>query len=170
MMHIGTMDRGFAVFVRQWGSHYWFLCASITDINLILQFTKNDTTDPYTKSGIYKLSCTTCEHSYVGQTGKNLKQKYKEHIRYIWNDDPQSAYAAHIINNLHEYGNIYDNMSMLQKTNKGPYMNTLEQFYIQQFAYNKRLIPEQNMGDPNPIFHFIYDIQKRHSPTWQWPT
>jgi hypothetical protein len=39
-------------------------------------------------------------------------------------------------------------MSMLQQTNKGPYMNTLEQFYIQQFAYNKRLIPEQNMGTP----------------------
>jgi hypothetical protein len=92
--------------------------------------------------------------------------RYEEHIRYSRNNDPQSAYATHIINNLHEYGNINDNMSMLKQTNKGPYMNTLEQFYIQQFAYNNKLIPEQNI-DHNPIFRFIYDIQKvtplRHS-------
>jgi hypothetical protein len=34
-------------------------------------------------------------------------------------------------------------MSMLKQTNKGPYMNNLEQFYIQQIAYNNKLIPEQ---------------------------
>jgi hypothetical protein len=48
---------------------------------------------------------------------------------------------------------------MLQQTNKDPYINTLEQFYIQQFAYNKSLIPEQNVRDSNPIFRFIYDIK-----------
>jgi hypothetical protein len=52
-------------------------------------------------------------------------------------------------------------MSMLKQTNKGPYMNTLEQFYIQQFAYNKRLIPEQNIGDYYPIF----PLYLRHSKT-----
>jgi hypothetical protein len=109
----------------------------------------------------YKLTCTTCERSYVGQTGSNLKQRYKEHIRYIQNNDPQSAYATHIINNLHEYGDINDNMSMLKQINKGPYINTLEQFYIQLFAYNNKLIPEQNTGDYSPIFRLIYDIQKR---------
>jgi hypothetical protein len=29
--------------------------------------------------------------SYIGQTRRNLKQRYQEHIRYIWNNDPQSA-------------------------------------------------------------------------------
>jgi hypothetical protein len=96
---------------------------------------------------------------------RNLKQRYKEYIRYIRNNDPPSAYATHIIDNLHEYGDINDNMSMLKQTNKGPYMKTLEQFYIQLFAYNNKLIPEQNTGEYNPIFRFIYDIQKRHSPT-----
>jgi hypothetical protein len=100
----------------------------------------------------------------VGQTGRNLKQRYKEHIRYIWNNDPQSAYATHIINNLHEFRDINDNMSILKQTNKGPYMNTLEQFYIQLFAYNNKLIPEQNTGDYSPIFRFIYDIQKVTPP------
>jgi hypothetical protein len=39
-------------------------------------------------------------------------------------------------------------------------MNILEQFYIQLFAYKNKLIQEQNTGDNNPIFQFIYDIQK----------
>jgi nitrous oxidase accessory protein NosD len=39
-------------------------------IHDLLRFTKNDTTYPYTKSGICKLSCNTSEHSYVGQTGR----------------------------------------------------------------------------------------------------
>jgi hypothetical protein len=100
-----------------------------------------------------------------GRNWQKSKRRYQEHIMYIWNNNPQSAYATHIINNLHEYGDINDNMSMLKQTNKGPHMNTLEQFYIQLFAYNIKLIPEQNTADYNPTLRFIYDIQKRHSPT-----
>jgi hypothetical protein len=33
----------------------------------------------------------------------NLKQRYLDHTRYIRNNNPQSAYAAHILNNIHEY-------------------------------------------------------------------
>jgi predicted transcriptional regulator len=56
------------------------LC-STNNIHNLLKTTKNNTTDQYTKSGIYKLTYTTCERSYVGQTGRHLKQRYKEHIR-----------------------------------------------------------------------------------------
>jgi len=35
---------------------------------------------------------------YIGQTGRKFKQRYKEHVRYIRNNDPQSAYGAHILN------------------------------------------------------------------------
>ena len=48
-------------------------------------------TQVYNKSGIYKLTCKTCKLSYIGQTSWNLKQRYREHIRYIKNNDPQSA-------------------------------------------------------------------------------
>jgi hypothetical protein len=43
---------------------------STNNIYNLLKTTKNNTTDQYTKSGIYILSCTTCERSYVGQTGR----------------------------------------------------------------------------------------------------
>ena len=53
---------------------------------------------PYDRSGIYKLTCVKCNKSYVGQTSRNLR-RYKQHTRYIKNNNPQSAYALHILNN-----------------------------------------------------------------------
>jgi len=48
---------------------------------------------------------------YFGQASHNLKQKYQEHVKYTRNDDPQSAFAAHILNNLHVHRPINNNMS-----------------------------------------------------------
>ena len=56
------------------------------------------------KSGIYKLTCGTCKKAYIRQTSRILAIRYKEHIRYIRNNQPQSAYAEHILKNKHEYG------------------------------------------------------------------
>jgi len=33
-----------------------------------------------------------------------ITTRFKEHLRYIKNNDPQSAYAMHILNSRHEYG------------------------------------------------------------------
>jgi hypothetical protein len=143
-----------------------------TDINIAFRNTNtihnylkvrtNNTIDQYMKNGIYKLTCTTCDCSYVGQTGRNLKQRYLEHTRYIRNNDPQSAYAAHIINNIHEYGSINNNMTLFKQANKGPHTNSLEQFYIQLHAHNKKLVPEQIPGVFNPVFRFVYNLQSLH--------
>jgi hypothetical protein len=51
------------------------------------------------KSGICKLTYNTCQMSYIGQTSKNLKQRYQEHVWYIRNNYPQSAYVQHILCN-----------------------------------------------------------------------
>ena len=32
-------------------------------------------------SGIYKLKCNTCNKIYVGQSGRGIDTRYKEHIR-----------------------------------------------------------------------------------------
>jgi hypothetical protein len=34
-------------------------------------------------SGIYKLKCNTCNDVHVGQSGRAINVRYKEHIRYI---------------------------------------------------------------------------------------
>ena len=73
--------------------------------------------------GTYKLTCNTCKMSYIGQTSRNLNQRYREHICYIRNNDPQSAYAQHILQNLQEYRSITDTMSLLKSIHKMPMLN-----------------------------------------------
>jgi hypothetical protein len=56
-------------------------------------------------------------------------------------------------------------MILLKEVNKGPYMNSFEQFYIQLHAQNKKLVPEQNTGEYNPLFYLLYDIKRHHAIT-----
>ena len=85
--------------------------------NTLQHCTKPKTPDKnqeYNVSGTSKLTCNTCKMSYIGQTSKNLKQRYREHIYYIRNNNPQSAYAQHILQNRYEYGAITDTMTPLK--------------------------------------------------------
>jgi len=54
-------------------------------------------TPNHNKIGICKLKCKTCNKVYIGQTSRNLSLRFHKHIRYIKNNDPQSAYAPHIL-------------------------------------------------------------------------
>jgi hypothetical protein len=42
---------------------------------------------------------------------------------------------------MHGPLNIKNNMSPLKQVNKGPSMNSFEQFYIQLYFYNNKLLP-----------------------------
>jgi len=70
-----------------------------------------DHTPPHNQWGIYQLTCNTYNLSYVGQTCRSLSIRYKEHIRYIRSNNPQSAYALHILQNRHEYGPMDNTMT-----------------------------------------------------------
>jgi len=59
--------------------------------NTIQQYTKPNTIDKnqdYNTSGIYRLTCNTRKMSYIGQTRRNLNQRYQEYTRYIRNNNP----------------------------------------------------------------------------------
>ena len=68
-----------------------------TTILQLIRPKNNNSTKIYNKSGIYKLTCKTCKQAYRIQTSWNVKQRYQEHIHYIKNHDPQSAFAQHIL-------------------------------------------------------------------------
>jgi hypothetical protein len=57
--------------------------------------------------GIYRLCCNTCKKSYVGQTGRDVTTRYKEHVRYIKNNKLISAYSMHILNTRTWHSNIH---------------------------------------------------------------
>jgi hypothetical protein len=47
------------------------------------------------------------------------------------NNDPQSPYAQHILQNLHEYGSITDTISLLKPIHKTSLLIPYEQLFIQ---------------------------------------
>ena len=116
-----------------------------------------NSTQYYDKSGIYKVSCKTRNKAYIGQTSRHLSQRFREHTRYIKNNDPKSAYAQHILQNVHEYGTITETMSLLKPIRKTSLLIPYEQLLIQTSHHKGTLVPEQSLGEHNPLFQLATD-------------
>ena len=100
-------------------------------------------------SGIYKLTCNMRKMLYVGPNSRKLNQRYRENLLYVRNNDPQSAYAQHILQNLNEYGSVTDTMSLLKPTHK---MSTMSNYLFKNFHHNGNLITEQAKVNKIPYF------------------
>ena len=131
--------------------------ALINTLQNILNTRHRDNTI-YTQSGIYRMVCHTCNNSYIGQTSWKLEIRYKEHIKYIKNNNGQSAYATHILNNLHKYGPIESTMKLIHKAYEGNRTNTLENYYIQYFQLHN-IIQEQTTSKLNPLFQIACNMR-----------
>jgi hypothetical protein len=60
-------------------------------------------------------------HSSMLPYTKDISLRHKEHLRYIKNNNPISAYAMHILHNRHQYGPAHEilQLSDLQTTGHG---------------------------------------------------
>jgi len=105
--------------------------------------------NPTTQQAWYlSIDMHTCSLLYIGQTSRNRKPRYHEHIR---NNNPQSAYAQHILNNRHEIGAL-DKITLIKPLYTQHLVTTNEQFYIHSFHSNSKLISEQSPSSPNSLF------------------
>ena len=86
-----------------------------------------------------------------------------DHARYIKNNNPQSAYALHILNNQHEYGPMEKTMTLLKPVKNTSLLTPYELFFIQAFHKSGRLVSEQNPGEPNPLLQMA--INTYHPPS-----
>jgi hypothetical protein len=120
-----------------------------TTTNLKNILTTKTTPNAYDQGGIYKLTCQSCHKVYIGQTGRSLNIRYKEHIRSIKYNKEDSAFAQHILNTGYQYGPIEQIMALIEKARKGKLMNTKENFHIYLYNQANTLIHEQkqNTGD-----------------------
>ena len=87
--------------------------------------------------------------------------RHREHTRYMKTNNPLSAYALHILNNKHEYGNAEQTIELLKPCNKGKKMKCWESFYIQIFQHQNTLIEEQKVNDLNPPYTST-NVTRRH--------
>jgi hypothetical protein len=87
--------------------------------------------DNMNPSGVYEIKCNTRSKNYVGQSGRPITIRHKEHIRYIKTNNLASAYTTHILNNRHGYGTANDTLKLIQACRKSMKMNHRECMYIQ---------------------------------------
>jgi hypothetical protein len=113
-------------------------------------------TDKFNNPGIYKLNCTDCDQFYIGQTGRNFKIRYKEHIQAL-SSTKESTFANHLIKTGHKYKNIHANLDILHVHKKGPKLNTLEQYEIYRHTkINKtNILNEQTNFKSHTLFEYI---------------
>jgi hypothetical protein len=64
---------------------------------------------------ILHIMCMDCNKVYIGQTGRTLRTRYKEHIRSIKYNKEDSGYTTHILNNTHNYGTVEDVMEKIDQ-------------------------------------------------------
>jgi hypothetical protein len=117
-------------------------------------------------SGVYGLKCNTCNKIYVRQSGRTIAKRYKEHIRYIKTNNPTSTYAAHILQNIHEFGTERDTMTLIKACQKSPHSDCWEALYIYTYRKHKILISEQLVNDTNVIFD-LASINPQHDTALQ---
>ena len=121
--------------------------------NTILKMLQQETrTEKYNNKSIYGIKFNTCDKWYVGQTAFDLTTRHKEHIRYIKENQTQSAYATHILSNNHEYGRITGTIKLLNICNKSTTMNCWKVLLIQHYKSTNILIEEQQVPEQNSMF------------------
>lgn len=129
-----------------------------TDNKLNKHITNNilDKPDPLTMPGVYKLSCQApdCGCSYVGQSGRCFKVRYREHTRALTGTN-HSSFAEHMINNDHSFTTIEQDLTILHTHQKGRTLNSLEQIEIQiDLANSKSNLNEYGIM-PKSILHSL---------------
>jgi hypothetical protein len=91
----------------------------------------------------------------VGQSGRPITTRHKEHIGYIKNNNPASAYAVHILNNRHKYGTTKNTMQLIKPCTKSSKINHWENMYIQIYRQYSKLIEEEQVNEPNSLFKYV---------------
>ena len=91
-----------------------------------------DKIDEETKAGIYSIACNDCSKTYVGQTKRSIKTRYKEHFSHLTHNHPtKSAVASHCLETGHTITS--SNLKLLKHVTSPRYLNAWESFYINSF-------------------------------------
>ena len=84
----------------------------------------------FLRSGMYQLTCEDCSKKYAGQTGRNIKIMYVEHLLVFRNGYANSSFAQHILDHDHAFGKMEDTVGIMCFNKKHVHLNTLENFHI----------------------------------------
>ncbi|XP_018908846.2 uncharacterized protein [Bemisia tabaci] len=91
----------------------------------------NENQDSLEQSGIYRITCE-CGSLYIGQTGRSIKTRTKEHLNHAKNKKyGHSSLSDHLIDSKHPLEKC--EVKVMRKCKKGKKMNVCEQLEIDRF-------------------------------------
>lgn len=88
------------------------------------------------RSGVYEVKCKECDAIYVGQSGRNISIRIKEHVKSIEDRRSSTGFAEHCISNGHSIDQ--ENYKVLHVCNKGRRLNLLEELEIKKAIKSKK--------------------------------
>ena len=91
----------------------------------------------------------------VRQTGRSFRTRFSEHFRDFKYANHKSQFDQHLLENNHPIGTIDSIMAVLNSTNKGKQMDTLEKFHIYKITCENVQINDKNTSKLNAIFDTI---------------
>lgn len=145
--------------LTNWLKHHGLTPAFSTKHNLKKSLHNNIIEDfnRYDRSGVYKLQCqhSGCTASYIGQTGRAFKTRYREHTRGVKNDN-QTAFAEHVLETDHTFTNMTQDMEVLHFSKKGSKLNTLEALEINKdVTRNPYNLNDRTYTNNNILFSLV---------------
>jgi uncharacterized membrane protein YkoI len=102
---------------------------------------------------------------YIGQTGKNVTTRYKEHINNVRHNKEESAFAQYISNQGNQYRPMEQIMEMAEHAKKGNILNIKANYYIYHFNHLTTLMEEQRCIKENVNHNNMFDTIIRHQYT-----
>jgi len=142
-----------------------FITKLFKGTNVKIAFTTNNTIEKhlavkqetphskYDRSGVYQLMCPECKMKYTGQTGRQFRVRFQEHVQdFKYNN--RSKFAQQLIDNKHAIGNMEVIMEVVHMT-KGKKLDTLESLHIYKQTKAGNQINDKLMVRENEIFKTI---------------
>jgi hypothetical protein len=80
----------------------------------------------------------------------------------MWTNNPESAYATHILDSRHEYGTEENTLQLLQACQKGTQMDCWEALYVQALHQQNIMITKQQTNNTNPLFELARITDKTY--------
>ena len=91
-----------------------------------------------TKSGVYYIPCDDCDKIYLGETGRDLKRRLKEHRRDIVYQKPESGVATHVRKQGHVFN--FKNAKIIVPCNNKKKRHIIESAMIKKFSNMDRCV------------------------------
>jgi hypothetical protein len=128
-------------------------CTNNTIHNRLMH--KNQITDKYALSGVYKLTCPKCKKADVGQNDRSFTICLNEHKNVFQSNSHTSKFAQHLTEQVRSFDTIHNTMQVLQYQKKGAHLNTIEWFYIYTECATKNHLNDSQTIFPNTIWHSL---------------